>query len=73
MTTQAKDENLVPQELRDDPNLLLIGQIVSVHGVKGGLRIRCNESNLAKFSNITEIVPALRDILPTMRVNAHDG
>jgi 16S rRNA processing protein RimM len=69
MTIQARDENIVPKELMDNPEYLLIGEIVAVHGIKGGLRIRCNESDLSKFMNITEIVPALQDILPALRVS----
>jgi 16S rRNA processing protein RimM len=68
MPTQARDESVVPKELMDNPDYLLIGEIVSVHGIKGGLRVRCNEANLSKFMNITEIVPALQDVLPAIKV-----
>jgi 16S rRNA processing protein RimM len=68
MPTQARDESVIPKELMNNPDFLLIGEIVAVHGIKGGLRVRCNESNLSKFMNITEIVPALQDVLPARKV-----
>ena len=68
MPARENDEAVLPRELIDNPDLLLIGQIVAVHGIKGGLRVRCNESNLSKFMKITEIIPALEDIRPAIKV-----
>jgi 16S rRNA processing protein RimM len=68
MPTKARDENIVPKELLDNPDYLLIGEIVAVHGVKGGLRIRCNEPDVSRFINITEIVPAIDEIFPPLKV-----
>jgi 16S rRNA processing protein RimM len=69
MPPQSKLQNVVPQELLDDPELLLIGQIVAAHGIKGAVRIKCNERQLEKFMKVTEIIPALNDTLPPMHVH----
>ena len=68
MTGEHNKKYVVPQELLDNPNLLFIGQIVGVHGLKGGLRVKCSEGNLDKFLRVSTVIPGLKTALPPIAV-----
>ncbi len=42
-------------ELLNNPDLLLVGQMIAAHGIKGGVRVRCSESALQKFLNLSQV------------------
>jgi 16S rRNA processing protein RimM len=47
--------NKVPEDLLNDPELIFIGKVVGIHGVKGALRVKCNEQKLGKFKKLKEV------------------
>ncbi|HEY9681657.1 MAG TPA: ribosome maturation factor RimM [Oculatellaceae cyanobacterium] len=57
-----------PQTLSDNPDLLLIGKIVAAHGVKGAVRIKCNERQLSKFKKLKRVIVASKETEQTMSV-----
>jgi 16S rRNA processing protein RimM len=47
-----------PQELLHNQELLFVGKIVGVHGVKGAVRVKCNEPHLERFKRLKQVVLA---------------
>ncbi len=66
--TQVKILESAPKELLENPELLFVGTVVAAHGIKGALRVKCNERVLDKFMDMKEIIPAYNEILPPIAV-----
>jgi 16S rRNA processing protein RimM len=68
MISESKTAMTAPEELMKSEELLLLGKIVAVHGLKGAVRVKCNEPNLEKFTQISKIIPASNQILAPLTV-----
>ena len=68
MTAVTKFPDAAPKELMENPDLLFVGKVVAAHGIKGALRVKCNERDLDKFMQMTEIIAAGKEILEPIGV-----